>query len=80
MTATTRPTAQQLTEWRATNYPYKMIAAAIAEWAANQERGTVLPDNEFFRIEASPTTYKRAKKFLETHGVLAVGDGPFFVA
>jgi hypothetical protein len=31
MTATTKPTAQQLAEWKAANYPYKLIAAPIAE-------------------------------------------------
>jgi len=70
----------QLLEWEATNYPYKMIAAAIARWAAGKERGTVLPDDQSFVIEASPSTFKRAKKFLQTHGVLEVNDGPFYVA
>ena len=80
MTTSTRVTDTQLREWEYTNFPYKLIAAAITRWAASQERGTVLPDNEFFGIEASPTTYKRAKKYLETHGVLEVNDGPFYVA
>src|SRR5258707_251663 len=30
--------------------------------------------------EASPSTYKRAKQFLGTHGVLEANDGPFYVA
>lgn len=38
----------QIAEWRDTNYPYKVIAAQIAEWATGQARGTVLPGNEFF--------------------------------
>ena len=80
MTTTTWPTAEQLREWRATNYPYKLIACAIADWAANQERGTVLPDDQSWGIEASPSTFKRAKKFLQTHGLLEVNDGPFYVA
>jgi len=80
MTATTNVSNTQLREWKATNHPYKLIAAAVAEWAASQERGTALPDDEYFRIEASPSTYKRAKKLLQTHGVLEVRDGPFYVA
>lgn len=53
-------TDTQLREWEYTGHPYKLIAAAIAEWAAGRERGTALPDNEFFGIEASPSTYKNA--------------------
>ncbi|MCW2930960.1 MAG: hypothetical protein JWM19_1922 [Actinomycetia bacterium] len=75
-----KPTLGQVSSWRATGYPYKLIAAAIAEWAAGKERGTVLPDDEFFRIEASASTYKRAKRFLATQGVLETSDGPFQVA
>ena len=52
--------------------------------ARAQERGSVLPDNEVFGrkadVEASPSTYKRAKQFLVTHGVLEANDGPFYVA
>jgi hypothetical protein len=80
MTAATRPTPEQLTEWRATFHAYKMIAAAMAEWAADKERGTVLPGNEYWGIEASPSTHRRAKKFLATLGVLSTNDGPYQVA
>ena len=75
-----RPTPGQVRSWRDTGHPYKLIAAAIAEWAADKERGTVLPDDQFFRIEASASTYKRAKRFLVTQGVLETSDGPFQVA
>lgn len=80
MTATTKVSDTQLREWKATNYAYKLIAVAVAGWAASQERGTVLPDDGYFRIEASPSTYKRAKKLLQANGVLEVNDGPFYVA
>jgi hypothetical protein len=44
----------------------------------------VLPNNEVFGhkadVEASPSTYKRAKQFLVTHGVLETNDGPFYAA
>jgi hypothetical protein len=49
-----------------------------------QERGSVLPGNEVFGrkadVEASPSTFKRAKQFLVTHGVLEANDGPLYVA
>jgi predicted transcriptional regulator len=80
MATTAKPTAGQLSEWKASNYPYRMIAAAIARWAADQERGTVLPDDESWGIEASGSTFKRAKRFLVTQGVLEINDGPHFVA
>lgn len=51
---------------------------------ATRNAGSVLPDNEVFGrkvdVEASPSTYKRAKQFLVTQGVLEVNDGPFYVA
>ena len=80
MTTTAKPTAEQIAAWRYPGHPYKLIAAAIAEWAAGRERGTVLPDDEFFGIEASGSTYKRAKRFLVAQGVLNTNDGPFQVA
>jgi hypothetical protein len=74
----------QLPSWRATRYPYKLIAAEIAEWAAGKERGTVLPnDAEFGRAldrVVGPRPFLRAKHLLERHGVLEVNDGPFTVA
>ena len=77
-------TEAQVTSWRGSGTAYQKIAAEIAEWARAQERGSVLPDNEVFGrkadVEASPSTYKRAKQFLVTHGVLATNDGPFYVA
>jgi len=80
MTTTQKVTDTQIREWKATGYPYKLIAAAIAEWAADQERGTVLPDDQFWGVEASPSTFKRAKRLLVTQGVLESNDGPFYVA
>jgi hypothetical protein len=80
MSPETKPTPEHIRSWRDAGYPYKLIAAAIAEWAAGKERGTVLPDNEFFGVEASGSTYKRAKRFLVTEGVLNTNDGPFQVA
>jgi hypothetical protein len=75
-----KPTPEELRHWRDTRHTYKLIAAAIAEWANGKERCTVLPDDHFFGIEASGSTYKRAKKFLVTQGVLEINDGPFYVA
>jgi hypothetical protein len=75
-----RPAPDQVREWRDTGHTYKLIAAAIAEWADGKERGTVLPDDQSFGIEASGSTHKRAKKFLVTQGVLEINDGPFYVA
>jgi hypothetical protein len=76
-------TDDQIAEWRHTRYPYKVIAAAIAEWALEQPRGAFLPDNDQFArnldFVASASTWKRAKVFLRTLGVLD-GDGPYKVA
>jgi hypothetical protein len=36
-------TPTQIGESRRTRYPYKLVAADIAEWALKQERGTALP-------------------------------------
>jgi hypothetical protein len=49
-----KATDDQLREWRTTGYPYKVIAVEIATWAANQERGTVLPDNQVFGRPSHP--------------------------
>lgn len=77
-------TDAQVTSWRDSGKAYLKIAAEIAVWARTQERGSVLPENEVFGrkadVEASPSTYKRAKQFLMTHGVLESNDGPFYVA
>jgi hypothetical protein len=74
----------QIAEWRATNHPYKVIAAEMAEWALSQARGTELPDNDFFAgnlaIVASASSWKRAKVFLAAVGVLYTNDGPYLVA
>lgn len=75
-----RATDDQLREWQYTGHAYKTIAAKIATWAADKERGTVLPDNETFGVDASPSTYRRAKNFLVGKGVLETNDGPFYVA
>lgn len=73
-----------IAEWRATRHPYKVVAAAMAEWALGQDFGTALPDNEFFAgdldITVSRSTWQRAKTFLKTVGVLHQGDGPWQVA
>jgi hypothetical protein len=37
-----------LTEWAGSRYPYKRLAAVMAKWAAEQDRHTMLPPNEFF--------------------------------
>ena len=79
-----KATDAQVMSWRGSGKAYHKIAAEIAEWARGQERGSVLPDNEVFGhktdVEVSPSTYKRAERFLVTHGVLEINDGPFYVA
>jgi hypothetical protein len=74
----------QIAEWRNTGHPYKVIAAAMAEWALTQERGTLLPDNGFFAgdlpIVASASVWKRSKAFLEAVGVLYRNEGPYLVS
>lgn len=84
MIAQAEVNADQIAEWRATNHPYKVIAAEIAEWALGQGRGAAVPDNDFFAgdlaIVASVSTWKRAKTFLKSWGVLQQGDGPWQVA
>ena len=47
-TTSAKVTDEQLREWEYTGHPYKLIAAEIATWAAAQERGTILPDNQVF--------------------------------
>jgi hypothetical protein len=78
MTAPGKPevTEGQIRAWRDSGHPYKLIAAAVAEWAAGKERGTVLPDDGFFGIEASGRTYQRARVFLAAQGVLEASGGP----
>jgi len=49
-----RVTEDQILAWRGTGHPYKLIAAAIAERAAGKERGTVLPDDDFFGTRRAP--------------------------
>jgi hypothetical protein len=75
-----RVTEDQIRAWKGSGHPYKLIAAAIAEWAAGQERGTVLPDDGFFGIEASVSTYQRARTFLVAQGVLEAYGGARYVA
>jgi hypothetical protein len=74
----------QIAEWRNTGHPYKVVAAAMAEWAKGQDRGTLLPDNEFFagdlEIAVSRSTWQRAKVFLVAVGVLYTNDGPYLVS
>lgn len=77
-------TPAQIAEWRRTRYPYKLVAAEMADWARFQERGTALPGNEFFAGDlgfvASKSTWVRARTFLATTGVLAPIGGPYTVA
>jgi hypothetical protein len=84
MTQRAEITDVQLSSWRATGYPYKVIAAEIATWTADHERGTALPDDSEFGRDldfvASPKTYQRAKRFLLVQGVLEISDGPYYVA
>jgi hypothetical protein len=79
-----KATDVRVASWRGSGKTYQKIAAEIAVWAQAQERGAVLPDNEVFGrkagVEASPSTYKRAKQFLVARGVLDTNDGPFCVA
>jgi hypothetical protein len=74
----------QIAEWRATGYPYKVIAARMAEWARDQDRRTVVPPNEFFApglgITATAKTWKRARDLLAAIGVFYVNDGPYQVS
>ncbi len=61
-------TDAQIAAWRGTRYPYKAIAAAIAEWALEQPRGTLLPGNDYFAGDldfvVTVKTWRRAKVFL----------------
>ena len=74
----------QIAEWRHTGHPYKVIAAAMAEWARGQERGTLLPGNGFFAgdldIVASASVWKRSRQFLAAVGVLYRNAGPYLVS
>jgi hypothetical protein len=73
-----------IAEWRNTGHPYKVVAAAMAEWALKQDLGTELPGNDFFAgdlpIVAGRSTWQRAKAFLKAAGVLYMNDGPYRVA
>jgi hypothetical protein len=84
MPGTKTATDDQVSSWRASGKTYQVIAAEIAMWARGKESGTVLPeDKEFGRqlgIEASASTYQRAKVYLAARGMLSTSDGPFQVA
>lgn len=74
-------TPAEITAWRASGDPCKLIAAAMAEWAVMQWPGTPLLGDDSFRVVAArPSTFKRARTFVMTQGVLEVGDGPHVVA
>ena len=68
MTQRVQISAVQLRSWRATGYPYKVLAAEMAQWAAGKERGTVLPDDAEFGRDldrvVSPRPFLRAKHLL----------------
>ena len=74
----------QIGEWRSNGSPYKRIAAEIAAWAREQDRGTLVPDNDHFAGDldfvVSDSTWSRAKKFLASIGVLYTNDGPYQVS
>jgi hypothetical protein len=84
MTQRVEITDAQLASWRVTGHAYKCIAALIVEWARGQERGTQVPENEFFAgkldVVVSASPYRRAREWLEAHGVLYTNDGPHMVA
>jgi hypothetical protein len=77
-------TSTRITEWRESGYPYKLVAAEIAEWALKHERGTPVPGNEHFAANLSVTpsaaTWKRARTFLAQLGVIRLNSGPDKVA
>ena len=79
-----KATDDQIRAWKGSGKEYQIIAAGIAQWAADKERGTALLSNEEFGRDldfvASPRTYSRAKTFLVAQGVLSTNDGPFQVA
>lgn len=77
--------AQLITTWQASGKRYQAIAAAIATWAATQQPGTAVPGNDHFSgnldFTASPETYRRARVFLATNGILkATGTRTYQVA
>ena len=76
--------ARLIAQWRGTGHPYKLAAAEMAEWALTQERGTALPDGDFFAgdlpIVTSGSTWKRARTLLVTAGVLRLDGGAYQVA
>ena len=76
--------ARLIAEWRSSPHPYKVIAAAMAEWAVKHEAGVELPDDDNFAgnlpIVASDATWKRAKALLARNGVLALVDSRYVVA
>jgi len=74
-------TPAEIAAWRASGDPYKLIAAAMAEWAAMQRPGTPLPGDDSFRVvDPCPRTSKRARTFLVTQGILEADDGRHVVA
>jgi hypothetical protein len=79
-----KPTDAQLRSWKTSGAQYKILAAIIAEWAADQESGTVLPGSYVFTrdlsFEPSPATIQHAKGHLAAHGVLAVSGRYYHVA
>jgi hypothetical protein len=74
----------QVSEWQASTRMDHQIAAVIARWARDKEKGTALPPNAEFERELdfvpSSSSYTRAKKLLVRVGVLGSGDGPYYVA
>jgi hypothetical protein len=76
-------TDAQVRSWLGSGKQYQIIAAGIANWATGKERGTALPDDDEIgrRLDfvASDSTYRRAKVFLVTQGVL-LHEGSYEVA
>jgi hypothetical protein len=76
-------TDTQIAEWGSSSRMDHQIAAVIATWARGKERGTVLPSNDELACEldfaASASSYRQAKRFLASQGVLSSNDGPYCV-
>lgn len=74
----------QVSEWQASNRMDHQIAAVIAIWARDKERGTSLPTDAEFERELdfvpSSGSCKRAKNLLARLGILGTDSGLYYVA